>query len=117
MKLSTQLSFADFVNTIKTLESTINEAIESEWYLEDFFDAVESHGLSLEAVMSGDISTITEPISMMKRKRPYESAPNSPEAEKWIRSNKARFKRRYGDNWESVIYVTSWRLFGKKGKD
>ena len=114
MKLSTQLSFADFVNMIKTVETTINEAVDSEWYLEDFFDAVEAHGLNLEMVMTGDIASITEPISMMKRKRPYESAPDSPEAEKWIKSNKARFKKRYGEDWESVLYATSWKLYGKK---
>jgi hypothetical protein len=45
-----------------------------------------------------------------------EVAPPGKKAEEWITSNKARFKKQYGDNWEPVLYATAWKMFGKKKK-
>ena len=111
-----KLSFKKYVTQIKTVESIINEAFNetNDWYFEDFCDAVISHGLSLEAVMTGDIAGITHPIGLMKRKMVYESAPPGEKAERFILKNKAPFKKRYGKDWEQVLYATSWKLFGDK---
>jgi hypothetical protein len=43
-----------------------------------------------------------------------ESAPPSSEAEEWIVANKDKFKKEYGDDWESVLYATAWKMFGDK---
>ena len=47
-------------------------------------------------------------------KKINEVAPRGKKAEKFIRGNKEKFKDRYGDNWESVLYATAWKLFGNK---
>lgn len=109
-----KISFSEYVKNIKTLEGTVNESIQGEWYFEDFCDAVIGHGLSLEAVMTGDIAGITQPIGMLKRKMVYESAPPGEKAEQFILKNKVAFKKRYGDEWRQILYATSWKLFGDK---
>jgi hypothetical protein len=43
-----------------------------------------------------------------------EVAPPGKKAEEWITSNKARFKKQYGDNWEPILYAKAWKMFGKK---
>lgn len=43
-----------------------------------------------------------------------EAAPPSEAAEDWIKSNKARFRKEYGDDYKEVMYATAWKLF-KKG--
>lgn len=43
-----------------------------------------------------------------------EASPPSKEAEDWIKSNKEEFKKQYGEDWESVLYATAWKMFGKK---
>ena len=40
-----------------------------------------------------------------------EKAPPGKKAEEWIKSNKAKFKDEYGDDWEEVLYATAWKLF------
>lgn len=45
-----------------------------------------------------------------------EVAPPGKKAESWITSNKARFKKEYGDQWEPILYATAWKMFGKKKK-
>lgn len=45
-----------------------------------------------------------------------EVAPPGKKAEEWIKSNKARFKEQYGDNWEPILYAKAWKMFGKKKK-
>lgn len=42
-----------------------------------------------------------------------ESAPPSKKAEDWVIANKDEFKAKYGDDWESVLYATAWKLFGE----
>ena len=42
-----------------------------------------------------------------------EKAPPGKKAEEWIKSNKAEFKKEYGDKWEERLYATAWKLFGE----
>ena len=42
-----------------------------------------------------------------------ESAPPGAEAEAFIKDNKGKFKERYGDKWEQVLYATAWKVYGK----
>ena len=79
-----------------------------------FFDKIIESGISLESVVTGDIAQVTKPVMMLKRKQVYEAAPKSKKAEDWILSNKSAFKKRYGDEWEQIIYATAWKLFGNK---
>lgn len=46
-------------------------------------------------------------------KRIDEVSPPGKKAEDWIKSNKAEFKKKYGDRWEEVLYATAWKIFGK----
>ena len=61
-------------------------------------------------------ATPGQPKSMddIVNKKINEVAPRGKKAEKFIRGNKEKFKDRYGDNWESVLYATAWKLFGNK---
>lgn len=43
-----------------------------------------------------------------------EAAPPSRQAEKWIESNKERFRKEYGEDYKEIMYATAWKLF-KKG--
>lgn len=45
-----------------------------------------------------------------------EKAPPGEEAEQWIIDNKEAFKKKYGEDWESVLYATAWKIFGDDGK-
>lgn len=42
-----------------------------------------------------------------------ESAPPCPKAEKFIKSAKKSFKKRYGKRWKQVLYATAWKKFSK----
>ena len=89
--------------------------------LEGFFEAIDEKGLCLETVMTSDIAQMTIPVGAMPRRFPnntmFEKAPDNPKAEEFITKNKASFRKRYGDNWERVLYSTAWKLFGdKKGE-
>jgi len=42
-----------------------------------------------------------------------EAAPPGAEAEAFIKDNKSKFKKRYGDKWEQVLYATAWKVYGK----
>jgi hypothetical protein len=43
----------------------------------------------------------------------YEKAPPSAKAERFIKGQKADFKKRYGDKWQEVLYATAWKKFGE----
>lgn len=45
-----------------------------------------------------------------------EAAPPGKKAERFIKKRKKDFQDRYGDDWESVLYATAWKLFGNKKK-
>lgn len=45
-----------------------------------------------------------------------ESAPPDPAIEKWIHDVKPDFQKRYGDDYEQVLYGAAWRRFNKKHK-
>lgn len=94
------------------MEQLLEDAQAKDWYLEDFFEELNNLNIPLESVMTGDIAQVTQPIGMMKRKMVYEKAPDGPDAENWILKNKSAFKKHYGDDWEQVLYATSWKLFG-----
>ena len=86
--------------------------------LEGFFEAIDEKGLCLETVMTSDIAQMTIPVGMMPRRFPtdtvIEKAPENPKAEEFIQKNKLAFKKRYGDNWERVLYATAWRIANSK---
>lgn len=42
-----------------------------------------------------------------------EVAPPGKDAEDFIKGNKEKFKKRYGDNWEKVLYATARKAYGK----
>ena len=42
-----------------------------------------------------------------------EVAPTAPGAEDWINSVKSDFQKRYGDDWQKVLYATAWKRFGE----
>tara|TARA_R110000822_G_scaffold52235_8_gene135352 strand:+ start:9067 stop:10395 length:1329 start_codon:yes stop_codon:yes gene_type:complete len=44
----------------------------------------------------------------------HEVAPPSEGAKRFIKANKAKFKKQYGENSEKVLYATAWKLFGDK---
>ena len=43
-----------------------------------------------------------------------EVAPPGEKAERFIRQNKEKFRKQYGDRAEEVLYSTAWKQFGKK---
>lgn len=43
-----------------------------------------------------------------------EKAPPGIKAKRFLRKAKKDFKKRYGDDWESRLYGTAWKLFGPK---
>lgn len=43
-----------------------------------------------------------------------EVSPPSKKAEDWIKANKEEFKKQYGEDWESALYATAWKMFGQK---
>lgn len=109
-------TFLEFYNMVKDVEEAINTC---DGTIDNFFEIIEAKQLNLETVMTSDIAQMTLPIGRMKRRHPdkvYEVAPDNPEAEQFIKKNKLAFKRRYGENWERVLYSTSWKLFGEKSK-
>lgn len=42
-----------------------------------------------------------------------EVAPPGENAENWIKTVKSDFKKRYGDEWQRVLYATAWKKFGE----
>jgi len=48
--------------------------------------------------------------------RLQEKAPPGEKAERFIRQNKEKFKKQYGDRWEEVLYRTAWKQFGDKNE-
>lgn len=44
----------------------------------------------------------------------FETAPPGRKAEEFITHNKKEFQHRYGKDWESYLYGTAWKKFGKK---
>lgn len=54
----------------------------------------------------------------MKTLRQYliEKAPPGEDAEEWIKKNKERFKKEYGEDWEQILYATAWKMFGDKNE-
>lgn len=46
-----------------------------------------------------------------------EEAPPDKEIEKWIKDNKARFKEKYGDDYEKYLYGRAWKMYNDKEKE
>jgi hypothetical protein len=51
--------------------------------------------------------------SVYESKEVMEKAPPGEKAERFIKSNKESFKKRYGKDWERVLYATAWKQFGE----
>lgn len=58
---------------------------------------------------NGDASSTDESCEKLK-----EVAPPNNKAEQFINDNKEDFKKRYGANWERILYATAWKMFGNK---
>jgi len=43
-----------------------------------------------------------------------EVAPPGKDSEDFIKNSKEKFKKRYGDNWEKVLYATAWKVYAKR---
>lgn len=50
----------------------------------------------------------------LRRQPMREVAPPGAKAERFIRQNKEKFRKQYGDRAEEVLYATAWKQFGKK---
>ena len=106
------LTFREFHNTVKKVEEAFNENTDET--IEGFFEKLEEKQVCLETVMTGDIAQMTLPLGVMRRRKPIpETVPDNSEMEKWIAANKASFKKRYGDDWEKVLYSTAEALYKK----
>lgn len=108
-------TFTEYYNVIKKVEKAIDN---NDGTIEGVLENIEKEGLNVETVMTTDIATMTIPIGTLKRRHPdiTEVAPDNPKAEEFITKNKSAFKKRYGDDWEKVLYSTAWKLFGDKKK-
>lgn len=42
-----------------------------------------------------------------------ENPPPGKKAEEWIKKNKQKFKDEYGEDWESVLSATAWKIYGE----
>lgn len=104
-------TFSEYYEIIKSVEECLDN---NDGTLEGFFELVEAKKLDLEQVMTGDIAGMTLPLGSLRRRNITEVAPAGKKAEDFITKNKASFKKRYGDNWERVLYATAWKLFGDK---
>ena len=51
--------------------------------------------------------------SIYEYKEMMEKAPPGEKAERFIKQNKESFKKRYGKDWERVLYATAWKQFGE----
>lgn len=108
-------TFTDYYKTIKIIEECLDK---NDGTFENFFEMLEAKQVDVEQVMTGDIAGMTVPMGAMRRRNPMltEVAPKGKKAEDFITKNKASFKKRYGDNWERVLYATAWKLFGDTEK-
>jgi len=52
-------------------------------------------------------------VNVDEYKNMMEKAPPGEKAEKFIKSNKESFKKRYGKDWERILYATAWKQFGE----
>lgn len=102
-------TFSDYYNTIKIIEDCLDN---NDGTIEGFFELIEAKSLDLETVMTGDIAGMTLPLTSMKRRQPNltEVAPEGAKAEEFINKHKSAFKKRYGDEWERVLYALAWKM-------
>jgi hypothetical protein len=72
----------------------------------------------MDAFINRIMATLRGHIDMIERLHSEpdiaESAPPGQEAEDWIKANKARFKKEYGDDYGKYLYGHAWKMFGKK---
>ena len=66
--------------------------------------------------MFGESKNINAPQIKPHIETIKEVAPDSPEAEEWIKSNKKEFQKRYGKRWKRVLYGKAWKMFGESDK-
>ncbi len=71
-------------------------------------DIVNNHNIDLMEFGLKNGLTLNEAYTKI-----MERAPKNPKAERFIKKNKAEFKKRYGDRWEEVLYATAWKKFGE----
>lgn len=102
-------TFTEYYTILKQVEESIDN---NDGTLEGFFEMIEEKKLDLEQVMTGDIAGMTLPIASLKRRNPTltEVAPEGEKAEEFITKNKSAFKKRYGDDWEKVLYALAWKM-------
>lgn len=107
------ISFHQYVGTVNYL-NTLSQKVDA---LEDFLEALDESVLTVEEVTSGDIAQVTLPLMMLRRRKVYEKAPPDKSIEDdFIKPNKSRFRRMYGDDWEQILYATAWKIYNRKNK-
>lgn len=69
---------------------------------------------SKENIIRKEIETDLNIDKRKKRKNIKEVAPPSKKIEKFIKGSKQDFKKRYGKNWEKILYATAWKKYNKE---
>lgn len=83
---------------------TDNTHIKNEFQKHGFFVVDEDQSLQMERHPQG----ITyQELEFM------ESSPPGGKAKRFIKHQKAEFKKRYGKRWKQVLYATAWKQFGE----
>lgn len=107
------LSFNRYVETVDFLNGLAQKVND----LEGFLEALDESVLTAEEVTSGDIAQVTLPLMTLRRRKVYEKAPPDKSIEDdFIKPNKSRFRRLYGDDWEQILYATAWNIYNRKKK-
>jgi hypothetical protein len=83
---------------------------------------VNQHGCALiqPCPINNGMATLRENMDLIDRLQSVdesdvaESAPPGKEAEEWIKANKARFRKEYGDDYGKYLYGHAWQMFGNK---
>jgi len=74
----------------------------------------------IAALTSGRAESLANPnpnrayVRMDDLRRITEKAPPGKKAERFIKDNKAEFKRLHGDRWEQTLYAAAWQMFGDR---
>ena len=105
------ISFTEYFNTMNELEYLYNKCDN----IEDFLSEVDSSGIGIGAVTTGDIAINTIPLGYMRRKNPirYDELKHNKDAQTFIKDNAEKFKSIYRKNADTVLYSVAEHLFLK----
>ena len=91
----------------------LNEIFAMNKVKEHFFNKINENYSPIVALTETAISYnmgIDEVVDLL------EVAPTAKGAEDWIKSVKSDFKKRYGKDWQKVLYATAWKRFGESSE-